>query len=58
MLSYFIFFLQIDGPISGKNYKWGGGGGELKAAVDGRPLYNCSLSALDFRNEASVDLVI
>ena len=56
MLSYFIFFLQIDGPISGKNYKWGGGG--LRAAVDGRPLYNCSLSALDFRNEASVDLVI
>ena len=56
MLSYFIFFLQIDGPISGKNYKWGGGG--LRAAVDGRPLYNCSLSALDLRNEASVDLVI
>ena len=36
----------------------GEGGGGLKAAVDGRPLYNCSLSALDFRNEASVDLVI
>lgn len=35
-----------------------GEGGGLKAAVDGRPLYNCSLSALDFRNEAGVDLVI
>ena len=34
------------------------GGGGLKAAVDGRPLYNCSLSGLDFRNEVGVDLVI
>ena len=36
----------------------GGGGGGLKAAVDCRPLYSCSLSALELRNEAGVDLVI
>ena len=34
------------------------GRGGLKAAVDGTPLYNRPLSALDFRNEAGVGLVI
>ena len=49
--------LYLERLISGG--RGAGRGGGLKEAVNGRPSYNCLLSALDFnRNEAGANLVM